>query len=192
MLSKRLIELRQEKKLTQYELATVLNIPRSTYAQYELGRRKPDYDTLQRFAGFFGCSVDYLLGRSTAVYSVDQNDLFKVPIIGTVRCGQPILAKDSIEGYMYVDRSIARVSPSEDLYYLRITGDSMAPKFQPGDLVLIRQQSAVDDGEIAIVLVNDEEATLKKVFYSNKTIIILPKEGSGHGRYQNHTNSDQD
>lgn len=176
MLSEKLAELRIEKGLTQYELANLLNIPRSTYAQYELGRRQPDYETLEKIAVFYDCSFDYLLGNPNTVkeeagiYAVNHEDLFKVPILGAIRCGMPIMAEESIEGYMYVDRSIARVNKNEKLFYLRVTGDSMSPKFQPGDLVLIRQQPIVDDGDIAVVLVDNEDATLKKVFRSNGTV----------------------
>lgn len=180
MLDRRLTELRQEKNLTQYELANILKIPRSTYAQYELGRRQPDYIALEGLADFFNCSTDYLLGRSdcrmpsvkesAGLYEVNNEDLFKVPIIGSIRCGLPVIAEEHIEGYMYVDKSIARVTPSETLFYLRVTGDSMAPKFQPDDLVLVRQQTEVDDGDIAVVLIDHEEATLKKVFRSNGTV----------------------
>lgn len=176
MLSEKLVELRSRKGLTQYDVANLLNIPRSTYAQYELGRRQPDYETLRKIAGLFNCSFDYLLGRPTtveeeaSVYTVNQDDLFKVPILGVIRCGAPIPAEESIEGYMYVDKSIARVNKDEKLFYLRVTGDSMAPKFQPGDLVLIRQQPIVDDGDIAVVLIDKQDATLKKVFRSNGTI----------------------
>lgn len=179
LLSERLIKMRNEKGLTQYEVANLLNIPRSTYAQYELGRRQPDYDTLKKLADFYNATTDYLLGysnsnmivaESAGIYGVDEDDLFKVPIIGTIQCGKPILADHDIEGYMYVDKSIIRVNPKDKLFYLRVKGDSMAPKFQPGDLVLVRQQSTVDDGDIGVVLIDNEDATLKKIFKSNGTV----------------------
>ena len=62
MLHTRLVELRKLKKMTQKELAQRIHISRDTYAQYEIGRRKPDYDTLIKIADFFGVSTDYLLG----------------------------------------------------------------------------------------------------------------------------------
>ncbi len=97
MLSEKLVELRIQKGLTQYDVANLLNMPRSTYAQYELGRREPDNETLVRIATLFNCTTDYLLGRSdrveeeAGIYMVNQDDLFKVPILGAIRCGAPIL-----------------------------------------------------------------------------------------------------
>ncbi|GIM46995.1 hypothetical protein DNHGIG_25440 [Collibacillus ludicampi] len=63
MLYNRLVKLRKEKKISQEGIAKALGIPRSTYAQYELGRRHPDYDVIQKIADFFGVSIDYLFGR---------------------------------------------------------------------------------------------------------------------------------
>jgi transcriptional regulator with XRE-family HTH domain len=63
MLHNRLVKLRKDKKLSQEDTAKALGIPRSTYAQYELGRRHPDYNMIQKLADFFGVSIDYLFGR---------------------------------------------------------------------------------------------------------------------------------
>lgn len=65
MFSKRLVELRKEKGLTQQEVANAINIVRATYAQYEIGRREPDFETLKKIAQLFDCTTDYLLGRTS-------------------------------------------------------------------------------------------------------------------------------
>lgn len=64
MLDKRLRSLRKDVDLTQKELCLRLSIKRDTYSQYEMGRRRPDYETLGKLADFYNCSVDYLLGRT--------------------------------------------------------------------------------------------------------------------------------
>lgn len=102
------------------------------------------------------------------IYEIDTTNLFKVPILGVIQAGSPIFAEENIEGYMFVDTSISRkVSDKSELFYLRITGDSMTPKYQPDDLVLVRKQSDVDDGEVAVILIEDENATLKKIYRIN-------------------------
>lgn len=70
MLEKRLAQLRQAKGLTQQELAFLLEINRSTYAQYETGRREPDYSVLEKLADFYSCTIDYLIGRTDDPHSV--------------------------------------------------------------------------------------------------------------------------
>ena len=64
MLAKRLVELRKASKLTQAELSEKIHISRDTYAQYEIGRRSPDYETLKLLASFYDVSIDYILGQS--------------------------------------------------------------------------------------------------------------------------------
>lgn len=64
MIGERLCELRKKKGLTQEEFSALINISRPTYAQYEIDRRQPDYEILQRIADFHGVTTDYLLGRT--------------------------------------------------------------------------------------------------------------------------------
>lgn len=72
MFHKRLTELRIKAALTQQELADKIKISRATYAQYEIGRRHPDYETLQRLADYFEVTIDYLMGRSNAMHSENE------------------------------------------------------------------------------------------------------------------------
>ncbi|WP_027414924.1 helix-turn-helix transcriptional regulator [Aneurinibacillus terranovensis] len=72
MLGDKLKELRQKMKLTQEEVAKILNISRGTYAHYEINKRQPDFTTLQKFADFFNVSTDYLLGRTSEASSVPE------------------------------------------------------------------------------------------------------------------------
>ncbi|SHN87992.1 helix-turn-helix domain-containing protein [Desulfitobacterium chlororespirans] len=67
MLGKRLTELRKGKHLTQEQFSSLINVSRATYAQYEIDRRQPDYETLQNIANFYNVSTDYLLGRTHEV-----------------------------------------------------------------------------------------------------------------------------
>lgn len=111
--------------------------------------------------------VDFSDDEIPGYIAVNLEGFFKVPILGSIRGGPPTFAAEEIEGYMHVDPAIAGVTKHDRLYYLRITGDSMTPKYQPGDLVLIRQQSIVDNGTVAAVLIEGQDACLKKVYFSN-------------------------
>ncbi len=151
-------------------------ISQSTISKIENGKRKIKLETLSKIAKALGVSLEQLTGESASSIIEDRlpgyrpiepDNLFEVPVLGTIRAGQPIYAQENIEGYMLVDRSIVRVGPGEEVFYLRVTGDSMTPKYQPGDLVLIRRQPAVANGEVAAVIIDDENATLKKVYNIN-------------------------
>lgn len=77
MIAERLKYLRKQKRLTQSELAEKLNITRGTYAHYEIGKRNPDYETLNRLADFFDVDTDYLLGRTDKKKSTKDESEFE-------------------------------------------------------------------------------------------------------------------
>lgn len=117
---------------------------------------------------------DWLLNlyNNLNLNEVDYTRIFKVPVLGSIRAGQPIYANQVDGQYMYVDPRSMKISPKDELFYLRVQGDSMYPNFFPGDMVLIRKQSAVDDGEIAAVLLNGNEACLKKLYNFNEEVLL--------------------
>jgi len=172
MLSERLKQLRKQNSLTQKQFAEIFSIASGTIAMWETNKRKPDFDTLTKIADHFNVSVDYLLGKEkkTPDYSEVNNiisfDSFKqIPILGTIACGEPILAEENIEGYTNIEQDIHAD------FALRCKGDSMSPKFLDGDIVLIRQQPTVENGQIAAVLIGTE-ATLKHVYLSPNDIML--------------------
>ncbi len=180
MLSERLKELRTKSGLTQEALSKSLNINRATYAHYETGRREPDNEIMQLLATFFNVSVDYLLGR-TDIRNFDKlkdqiipvGNTVKIPIIGTIRAGEPVLAIENIEGYMVVDEKFVK---DGEFFYLRVNGNSMLGKSRiaDGDLVLVRKQSCVDNGDIAVVIIDGEEATLKRFYLKENMVVLQP------------------
>lgn len=162
----RLKALRQSKEVTQDEFAKLVGISRSAIGMYESGKRRPDYETLEKLADFFNVDMDYLLGKSDT-----NTDIFKlknivpierrmVPIIGQIAAGKPILADEHIEAFLPCDTGVHAD------FGLVVSGDSMiGADIHDGDVVFIRSQPIVDDGQIAAVRI-DDDATLKR-FYKN-------------------------
>jgi repressor LexA len=102
-----------------------------------------------------------------------DNNVTEMPIIGRVSAGTPILAEENIEGTIFVDKSLAR--NSRGMFALRVKGTSMINAgILDGDFVLVRQQPTAEQGEMVVVLVEDE-ATVKK-FYREKNKIRLQPE----------------
>ena len=167
----RLRQLRKEDNLTQKELAAKLGLAFSTISMYERGIREPDFETAEAIADYFNVSMDFLLGKSTNSAPmgniIPMPNFNTVPLLGTIACGEPILADENLEG---------EVSIPDDIkadFALRCSGDSMIDaRILDGDIVYIHQQPTVNNGEIAAVLIGDE-ATLKKVFISEGTITLL-------------------
>lgn len=164
MLSKRLSSLRESKGLTQKELSTRLGMARTTYSGYENGSREPDHQTLQKFANFFDVSTDYLLGRNAlpeGATPYEPDNMIKLPILGTVRAGEPILMQNFTEGFELVEPELLR---GRQGFVLRVKGNSMTgDRIYEGDLVVVICQEEVEASEIAVVSVDREEATLKRV-----------------------------
>lgn len=179
MFKNRLRELRISRNLTQNKLAQELGIAKSTISMYENGNREPDFETLETIADFFNCDMDYLLGKSdihnkykssapTATNIIPLPKTKKIPLLGSIACGEPILAEENIEEFIRMDEDI----PAD--FALKCKGDSMInARIFDGDIVYIRQQPDVENGEIAAVLI-DNEATLKKVYKNPNKLVLSP------------------
>lgn len=157
-------ELRKKKNITQSDLANKLGVVPTTVSAWERGANKPTMDKVTMMADLFQVPVSSFFDSS-----YDQSTI-RIPILGVIACGDPLLASENIDDYR--ERSVENL-PSGNLFYLRAKGDSMEPLIHENSLILIREQSDVENGEIAAVLVNgDEEATLKRVRKFGDTILL--------------------
>ena len=179
-LSDMLTYLRKRKGLSQQELANTLKISRSAIGMYETGKREPDLETLEVFADFYNVDMNTLTGKApvkkqtnklpdTAV-PVDFSHLKRIPILGRIAAGAPIYAEENIEGYTFTV-----LNGGAEYFALRVRGDSMnAVRIYDGDLVIVRKQDIVENGEIAAVLI-EQEATLKRFSRSGDIVTLMPQ-----------------
>ena len=130
---------------------------------YEIGNRMPDYDMMKRIAELFNVSMDYLYGRETTSPT-------RIPVYGSVAAGIPLDAIQDIEDYEEITEEMARTG---EYAALKIKGNSMLPRFTPGDVVIVKLQDDVDNGDIAIVLVNGDEATCKKIKKTPEGVMLI-------------------
>ena len=164
MFSEQLKMLRNKKRLSQAKLADELGVSASTVAMWESGEREPkNYETLELIADYFNVNMEVLLtGKLSPT---------KIPVLGRVIAGIPIEAVEEIIDYEEIPQSMAK---NGEYIALQIKGDSMEPKFSAGDVVIVRKQEDVDNGDIAIVLVNGNEATVKKIRKFDGGINLIP------------------
>jgi repressor LexA len=158
-------KLREENALTQEQLAEILNVSPGTIGNYEQGQRLPKDDKMWiKIATFFKVSVDFLMDVN------EQNDMsaptfttYKVPILGSIACGEPIYSPESADVYVSVSKGLHAD------FALIAKGDSMIGEhIFDGDIVLIRTQPEVELGQIAAISINDE-VTLKHTYYYPET-----------------------
>lgn len=161
MISQNIKKFRKAKGFSQVVLGEKLGVGQSTVAMWECGKNSPEYATLRKLADLLEVSVSRLCGS--------EDDMIKVNVLGNVAAGQPIYAAGNIIGEEHLSAEDAR---GGEFFALRIKGSSMEPRMYEGDTVIVRRQSSVENGEIAIVLVGDDEATCKK-FYRNGDGISL-------------------
>ena len=165
-IGKRIAELRRERKLSQEELAELAMLHRVTVAKYETGQVEPGANAIGRIADALGVSADELLCRVDKLPSFLHIMKGTVPIVGEIACGTPITAEQNIEGYADLPDGVTAD------FALRCKGDSMTPTFQPGDLVLIKQQPEVEQGQVAAAGI-DGEATLKRFYRHGDGILLV-------------------
>ncbi len=100
----------------------------------------------------------------------------KIPLLGTIACGLPILAEENIEAMIAVSTKIAK--PTNKYFLLRAKGDSMNEKgIKNGDLVLVKQQNTADNGDIVVALI-DDEATIKELRLNDDNVLLLPRSSN--------------
>lgn len=164
-------DLRKEYNLTQEQLAKMLSISKSAISMYELGQRSPDYDMLLKIAEVFNVDVNYLFGQTRVVGGIRPITKKKLPMLGNVACGEPIFANEEHETFIDANADL------DADFCLTAKGDSMInARIFDGDLLFVKSQNTVENGEIAVVLI-ENEATVKRVYYDkeNNVITLVPE-----------------
>ena len=166
----RIKQLRTSLDMKQADLASQLKVGQNTISNWENGKTDPDSASIQKMATMFGCSIDYILGHSPLM-SVLPSGALRIPVLGDVAAGIPIEAITDIVYYEEIDAAMAS---SGEFFGLRIKGSSMEPRIREGDVVIVRKQDDADNGDIVIVLVNGNDATVKKLKKEPSGITLIP------------------
>lgn len=174
--------LRKREHLSQQDLANETGLKRSAISMYETGQREPDFETLEIFADFFNVNMDTLLGKADnkipdckslppEAIHIDLSSYHRIPILGRISAGLPLYADEHIEGY-----TLTELNGGAEYFGLRVHGDSMnALRINDGDIIIVRRQEEVEQGEIAVVLVDEEDATVKRFYCSDTTVTLMPQ-----------------
>ena len=175
--SERLSQALSIKNITQTELCKKTGIPKSAMSQYIKGNFEPKQDRIYLIAKALNISEAWLMGYDVPMQREERakKSAVKIPVLGLVRAGIPMDAVEHIIDYEEISEEMARQG---EFFALQIKGDSMEPKISEGDVVIVRKQPDVENGEIAIILVNGDEATIKKVQKFNGGINLIPSNPS--------------
>ena len=199
-LGKRIKTIRKINGLTLLELGKAVGISESTAQRYEDGKIKSvSIDMVRKFSQALNTPLQALMGwdKDTNIESPTKTCRgVRIPVLGRVVAGIPIEAIEEILDYEEITPEMAATG---DFFALQVRGDSMLPTLKDGDVVIVKKQPTVDSGDIAIVLVNGNDATVKEIkesavgitlighnvavytphFYSNEEIKNLPVQVLG-------------
>lgn len=154
----------KERGISQNKLAKAAQISQSGLSDIINGVSNPKEVTLRSIADALDCTVAELMGETAP--GIIQMIKSAVPIVGEIACGTPITAEQNIEGYADLPEGVRAD------FALKCKGDSMVPTFENGDLVLIRQQPDVEEGQIAAVYIRGE-TTLKHVYHQQGGLLLV-------------------
>lgn len=148
------------------DLSKLFDVPYTTLCDWINGKTYPRIDKIELMARHWGVEKADLVEPPR-----QKKNKFIIPVLGKVAAGYPIEAVENIIDYEEISETMARQG---EFFALRIQGDSMQPKFSEGDVVIVRKQETVDNGDIAIIMVNSDEATIKKIQRFDGGINLIP------------------
>lgn len=174
--NERLLEAMKAKGITQAELCKRTGIGKSAMSQYMSGKFNPKQTRTYLIATALNVSIPWLMGADvpmenndeTVIRPLSNDNVFMRPLYDSVAAGLGVPAVNQI--ISYIPTYINNVSEKDKYIWVRVEGDSMFPKIENGDKILIRLQDSVDSGQIGVVLIDGEEAVVKKINYGDNWI----------------------
>lgn len=183
--------LMKEKGINKAQLSKNSKVPYTTIVNfYENGTDNVKLSTLKKLSKYFKVSLDYIADDDTeekdinfsisdesARHKISEFMNFtlnkKIPVLGVIRAGEPMLAEQNIIGFVELPSEFMK--EGDEYFGLRVIGDSMnLSRIFEGDIVIVRKQNYVEDGEIAIALVDGENATIKKFYQEDTMVTLIP------------------
>jgi len=155
-------------KKDRNDLARDLNLPYTTITSWCKGEFYPRIDKIQLLANYFSIQKSDLVEDKKLGNTLNDKRVF--PLLGTVKAGYDYLASENIIGYINIDK---KISDPENYFALKVVGDSMQPVLYEDDIIVVHKQNDVESGQIAIVLVDGEEGTVKKVIKHDDYIELI-------------------
>ena len=172
--------LREQHNMTQTDIARRIGVATQTIFKYEKSIvTNIPLDTIENIANLFDVTPAYLMGwedePDTTLNSQVRTTAIRVPVLGKVVAGIPVEAVEEILDYEEITPELASCG---EYFALKIKGSSMEPKISEGDVVIVRKQEDADNGDTAIILVNGDEATVKKIRKTPDGISLIPNNPS--------------
>ena len=168
---------------TQSDVCQLTGIGKSAISQYIKGSFVPKQQRVYAIAKALNVSESWLMGydvpperedkpkHTPELTPIEYNPTHKIPVLGRISAGLPLYAEENIEEYIYTE-----LNGGNEYFGLRVEGDSMnAARICDNDIIIVRQQEQVEDGEIAVVMVGDQDATVKRFHREGRNVFLTPQ-----------------
>ena len=175
-IGERIKNLRKRKDLSLQNVADSLDVNRSSVMRWEKGETsKIKLPIIEKLASIFGTSAQYLLTGKEKEKGKDEwcaenakevGEFCSLPLVGQVCAGNGLLAEENVVKYEFADKKYNR----KDYFYLEVSGDSMSPRLDSGDLILVKKQSSIDSGAVGVFLIDGCDGVVKKIKYDKNYI----------------------
>lgn len=173
--------LRKKQGMSQDTLAEKLGYKSYTTIQkWESGVSEPPLKVVHALAKLFNIEINALTNNDlsqelepeiSALQIQPFNPTHRIPILGRISAGLPLYAEEHVEGYTYTE-----LNGGAEYFALRVSGDSMnAARIFDGDTLIVRRQDIVENGQISVVIVGDDEATVKRFYRNGNTVTLIPQ-----------------
>lgn len=183
----RIFELLDAMGMEQKKFASLVGVSPQKVSEWKSGKAKSYTKRIPQIAEALGTTTEYLLtgngpkqkksrvrighSSSKGCGAYDLGTFHRIPILGRISAGLPLYAEQHIEGYTLTD-----LNGGAEYFALRVSGDSMnAARIQDGDILIVRRQEEVENGEVAVVMVGDEDATVKRFYATGSTVTLMPQ-----------------
>lgn len=169
--SKNLKKYMNEYNINNRELSDIVGVSESTVGKWLLKKAIPRMGIIEKLANYFNIEKsDLLEEKSQEEIPVRHAKGVRIPVLGRVAAGIPIEAIEDVEDWEEIPESMAK---NGEYFALKIKGKSMEPRIIEGDIVIVKKQSYINSGDVAIVLVNGDDATIKQVTKSENGITLI-------------------
>lgn len=177
--AERLTTLLDNSDETTYTLADKLGLTSATISRYANALMKPKVPTVISMAKIFNVNEAWLMGYDVPMEQevIESNAeilnerLFNIPVFESASAGFGVTAQSNIIDY--IPLPFRSKSEAENTLCIRVKGDSMSPKIEDGDLIQVYRQTSVDSGDVAVVIVDNDEGFVKKVEYDTDFIRLI-------------------
>lgn len=166
-MGERIKMLREQRGITQSELAKICNVSDKAVSTWENGRNIPRMGAIQRMADYFGIPKSAIIENIVSPVNASR-----IPVLGKIPAGIPLTAIEDIEGWEELSPSMLR--GGKEYFALIVKGDSMLPEYRAGDVLILRKQEDCETGDDCAVMVNGDDATFKRIRRNEKGITLQP------------------